>query len=41
VLLQSGDRIVVPQKNVVWLNWTNALMVLQTVGLIIALARHP
>ncbi len=41
VLLQSGDRIVVPQQNTTWLNWTNGLMVLQTVGLIVALARHP
>ena len=41
VLLQSGDRIVVPQKGVTWLTWTNALTALQTVGLIIALARHP
>ncbi len=41
VVLQSGDRIVVPQKNTTWLNWSNALMVLQTVGLIVALARHP
>jgi polysaccharide biosynthesis/export protein len=41
IVLQSGDRIVVPEKASTWLNWTNALMVLQTVGLIVALARHP
>lgn len=41
VLLESGDRIVVPAKRVNWLTWQNALAALQTVGLIIALARHP
>jgi polysaccharide biosynthesis/export protein len=41
VLLESGDRIVVPQKRITWLTWSNALTALQTVGLIIALARHP
>ena len=41
VLLESGDRIVVPQKRNEWLTWANALTALQTVGLIIALARHP
>ncbi|MDE3052263.1 MAG: polysaccharide biosynthesis/export family protein [Gemmatimonadota bacterium] len=41
VLLESGDRIVVPEKQNQWLTWTNALTALQTVGLIIALARHP
>lgn len=41
VLLESGDRIVVPQQRNQWLTWTNALTALQTVGLIIALARHP
>jgi protein involved in polysaccharide export with SLBB domain len=41
VLLQSGDRIVVPAKTGTWLTWQNALTLLQTVGLVIALARHP
>lgn len=41
VLLESGDRIVVPAKRITWLTWTNALTALQTIGLIIALARHP
>ena len=41
VVLQSGDRIVVPEKHVTWFTWTNALTALQTIGLIIALARHP
>jgi polysaccharide biosynthesis/export protein len=41
VVLQSGDRIVVPEKRVTWFTWTNALTALQTIGLIIALARHP
>jgi polysaccharide export outer membrane protein len=41
VLLQSGDRIVVPQKGITWFTWNNALTALQTIGLIIALARHP
>lgn len=41
VLLVSGDRIVVPEKRITWLTWQNALTALQTVGLIIALGRHP
>lgn len=41
VLLESGDRVVVPAKRITWLTWTNALTALQTIGLIIALARHP
>ncbi|HUX32701.1 MAG TPA: polysaccharide biosynthesis/export family protein [Gemmatimonadaceae bacterium] len=41
VLLESGDRLVVPAKRITWLTWTNALTALQTIGLIIALARHP
>lgn len=41
VLLQSGDRIVVPTKHINWLTWQNALTALQTVGIVIALARHP
>lgn len=41
VLLESGDRIVVPRKASTWLTWQNALSVLQTIGLIVALARHP
>lgn len=40
VLLESGDRIVVPAKSVSWLTWQNALTVLQTVGLVIALTQH-
>jgi protein involved in polysaccharide export with SLBB domain len=41
ILLQSGDRIVVPAKRFNWLTWQNALTALQTVGLIVALARRP
>ena len=41
VLLESGDRIVVPAKHFTWFTWQNALTALQTVGLIVALARHP
>jgi polysaccharide export outer membrane protein len=41
VLLQSGDRVVVPARHITWLTWQNALTALQTVGLIVALARHP
>ncbi|HUX33215.1 MAG TPA: polysaccharide biosynthesis/export family protein [Gemmatimonadaceae bacterium] len=41
VLLESGDRLVVPAKRMTWFTWTNALTALQTIGLIIALARHP
>lgn len=39
VLLESGDRIVVPGKRFTWLSWQNALTALQTVGLIVALVR--
>ncbi len=41
IVLESGDRIVVPPKPRRWLTWQNALTVLQTIGLIVALARHP
>lgn len=41
ILLQSGDRIIVPQETMTWLSWQNALTALQTIGLIIALAKHP
>ncbi len=42
VLLESGDRIVVPARQFTWFTWQNALTALQTVGLIVALARtHP
>ncbi|HVB31813.1 MAG TPA: polysaccharide biosynthesis/export family protein [Gemmatimonadaceae bacterium] len=41
ILLQSGDRIIVPQQTMTWLSWQNALTALQTIGLIIALAKHP
>jgi polysaccharide export outer membrane protein len=41
LLLQSGDRIVVPEKQASWLTWQTALTLLQTVGLVVALARHP
>jgi polysaccharide biosynthesis/export protein len=39
VLLQSGDRLVVPAKRFTWFTWQNALTALQTVGLIVALVR--
>jgi polysaccharide biosynthesis/export protein len=41
VLLESGDHIIVPPKETPRITWQLALTVLQTVGLIIALARHP
>lgn len=41
VLLESGDRIIVPAKHVTWFTWQNVLTAMQTVGLIVALARHP
>jgi polysaccharide export outer membrane protein len=41
VLLQSGDRVVVPARHITWLTWQNALTALQTIGLVVALARHP
>ena len=41
VLLESGDRIIVPQKAYEIFTLQNALTALQTIGLIIALARHP
>lgn len=41
VLLESGDRIIVPQKPYEIFTLQNALTALQTIGLIIALARHP
>ncbi|HEU4988918.1 MAG TPA: polysaccharide biosynthesis/export family protein [Gemmatimonadaceae bacterium] len=41
VLLESGDRIIVPAKHINWFTWQNVLTALQTVGLIVALARHP
>jgi polysaccharide biosynthesis/export protein len=41
VLLESGDRVVVPSRRITWLTWSNALSALQTLGLIIALSRHP
>jgi protein involved in polysaccharide export with SLBB domain len=41
VLLESGDRIVVPTKPRQWLTWQNALTALQTIGLVVALTRHP
>lgn len=40
VLLESGDRIVVPTKSVNWLTWQNALTALQTIGLVVALTQH-
>ena len=39
VLLESGDHIVVPEKETPRITWQLALTVLQTVGLIVALAR--
>lgn len=41
ILLESGDRIIVPEQTMRWLSWQNALTALQTIGLIIALAKHP
>ncbi len=42
ILLESGDRIVVPARQFTWFTWQNALTALQTVGLIVALVRtHP
>ena len=40
VLLESGDRIVVPAKSVSRLTWQNLLTVLQTAGLVFALTQH-
>ena len=40
VLLQSGDRIVVPKKPFELFTLQNALTALQTIGLIVALTRH-
>jgi polysaccharide biosynthesis/export protein len=40
LLVQSGDHIVVPEKETPRITWQLALTVLQTVGLIIALARN-
>jgi protein involved in polysaccharide export with SLBB domain len=40
VLLQSGDRIVVPEKETPRVTWQLALTVLQTVGLIVALVKR-
>jgi polysaccharide export outer membrane protein len=40
VLLQSGDRIVVPERETPRFTWQMALTVLQTVGLVVALTKR-